>query len=76
MRFRPGISLFLMAGLLALWSMTAAQEPKAKDQSKELKCTIFIGRLKDFGTRNWRPSVYVDEVELARSQNGRYLAAN
>jgi len=55
--------------------MTAAQEPKAENQSKELKSTVFIGRLKDFGTRNWRPSVYVDEAELARSQNGRYLAA-
>ena len=75
MRFRPAISLFLIAGFLALRSMTAAQEPKSENQSKELKSTIFIGRLKDFGTRNWRPSVYVDEVELARSQNGRYLAA-
>jgi len=73
MRFRPLISLFLVAVVLALWSLATAQE--AKDQSRELKSIVLIGRLKDFGTRNQRPSVYVDEDQLVRSQNGRYLAA-
>jgi hypothetical protein len=75
MRFRPSISFFLVAGVLALWSLATAQQPKDENQSKELKSIVFIGRLKDFGTRNYRPSVYVDDEQLARSQNGRYLAA-
>jgi hypothetical protein len=52
-----------------------SQQIKDEGSSKEPKAIVIIGRLKDFGTRNWRPSVYVDEVELARSQNGRYLVA-
>jgi hypothetical protein len=75
MRLRPSISFFFVAGVLALWSLATAQQPKDENQSKELKSIVFIGRLKDFGTRNYRPSVYVDDEQLARSQNGRYLAA-
>src|SRR5712692_6730454 len=75
MRFHHSISLFLVAGVLALWSLATAQQAKDENQSKELKSIVLIGRLKDFGTRNQRPSVYVDEDQLVRSQNGRYLVA-
>jgi hypothetical protein len=69
------ISLLLVAGIVGAGPCAGSQQVKEEGSSKEPKATIIIGRLKDFGTRNWRPSVYVDEVELARSQNGRYLVA-
>ena len=75
MRHYTRISVFLMAGIASAGLWAECQQVKEDGSSKELKAIIIIGRLKDFGTRNWRPSVYVDETELARSQNGRYLVA-
>jgi len=69
------ISLLFAAGLAAAALCGPAQQTKDDGSSKGLKSIIIIGRLKDFGSRNWRPSVYVDETELARSQDGRYLVA-
>jgi len=69
------ISLLLVAGIAGAGLCAESQQVKEEGSPKELKAIIIIGRLKDFGTRNWRPSVYVDETELARSQNGRYLVA-
>jgi hypothetical protein len=68
-------SLLLVAGIAGAGLWAKSQQMKDEGSSKEPKAIIIIGRLKDFGTRNWRPSVYVDETELARSQNGRYLVA-
>jgi len=75
MRNYAWIAVLMAVGLETLG--LAAQPPQARtdDSSQETKAIIIIGRLKDFATRNWRPSVYVDETELARSQNGRYLVA-
>jgi uncharacterized protein DUF2846 len=75
MLYYTWISLLLLAGIVGAGPCAGSQQVKEEGLSKEPKATIIIGRLKDFGTRNWRPSVYVDEVELARSQNGRYLVA-
>lgn len=75
MKHCTSISLFLMAGIAASGLWATSQQIKDERSSKGQKAIIIIGRLKDFGTRNWRPSVYVDETELARSQNGRYLVA-
>jgi Protein of unknown function (DUF2846) len=69
------ISSLLVAGIAGAGLRATSQQTKDEGSSKELKAIIIIGRLKDFGTRNWRPSVYVDETELARAQNGRYLVA-
>ena len=67
--------LLLFAAGLAGTLYANSQQIKDEGASNQAKAIIIIGRLKDFGTRNWRPSVYVDETELARSQNGRYLVA-
>jgi hypothetical protein len=75
MRACTWISVLIVAGLAGPGVSAQPQQAKAEDSSKEPKAILIIGRLKDFGTRNWRPSVYVDETELGRSQNGRYLAA-
>src|SRR5215467_4585482 len=69
------MSLLLAAGLAGSVVWAHPQQTKDEGTSKGSKAVIIIGRLKDFGTRNWRPSVYVDETELARTQNGRYLVA-
>jgi len=69
------ISLLVAVGLAAASLCAHSQQMKDDASSTETKATIIVGRLKDFGSRNWRPSVYVDETELARSQNGRYLVA-
>ena len=75
MKHHTSISLLFAAGLAGAALCANSQQIKDGASSKEPKAIIIIGRLKDFGTRNWRPSVYIDETELARSQNGRYLVA-
>jgi hypothetical protein len=75
MRILTWIALLFVASVARLGVSAQAQQTKNGDSTRERKAIVIIGRLKDFGTRNWRPSVYVDETELARSQNGRYLVA-
>lgn len=75
MRIRTWILLLLVAGFAETGIFAQPQQAKPDDSSEDTKAIIIIGRLKDFATRNWRPSVYVEETELARSQNGRYLVA-
>jgi len=75
MKQHTWISLFLLATSAGAGLCAGSQQAKEEGSSTESMAIIVIGRLKDFGSRNWRPSVYVDEVELARTQNGRYLVA-
>ena len=75
MRIHVWISVVLATGSLGMGLSAQPQQAKDEGSSDGTKATIVIIRLKDFATRNWRPSVYVDETELARSQNGRYLVA-
>src|SRR5215469_18764870 len=75
MKHFTSISLLFATGLAIAALSASSQQMKGEGSANELKAIIIIGRLKDFGTRNWRPSVYIDETELARSQNGRYLVA-
>jgi hypothetical protein len=75
MKHYTSISLLFATGLAIAALSASSQQMKGEGSANELKAIIIIGRLKDFGTRNWRPSVYIDETELARSQNGRYLVA-
>lgn len=75
MRLRSCIALFILSGIAAWVSLAPAPAATQQDDSKSAKAIIFVGRLKDFGTRNWRPSIYIDEHEIARAQNGRFLIA-
>ena len=75
MKHYTSVSLLFATGLAIAALSASSQQMKGEGSANELKAIIIIGRLKDFGTRNWRPSVYIDETELARSQNGRYLVA-
>jgi hypothetical protein len=75
MRLRSCIALFIISGTAAWVSFALARPATPQEDSKAAKAIVFVGRLKDFGTRNWRPSIYIDEHEIARAQNGRFLIA-
>jgi hypothetical protein len=69
------VSLLFAASIASPALSLQPKQTNGEVSPKDVKAIVIIGRLKDFGTRNWRPSVYVDEIELARSQNGRFLVA-
>jgi uncharacterized protein DUF2846 len=64
--------IFCFAGLAAI-----AQEPVADSQkttdAKPSKATVYVYRYKQFVGSALAPSVYCDEIELARAENGRYF---
>ena len=70
-----------IVGLLTLCFVAlaaVAQEPVSNSQATtsahSSKATVFIYRYKQFVGSALAPSVYCDEVELARMENGRYFA--
>jgi hypothetical protein len=52
--------------------LSAQQPEKAKDDAK---ATVYIYRYKQFQGSGLSPSVYCDDTELARMENGRFLVA-
>jgi hypothetical protein len=73
------LKLFLCLAFFA--SFAYAQQPDASTQSstdttkKESQATVYVYRYKQFVGSALSPSVYCDEVELAKMQNGRYFVA-
>jgi Protein of unknown function (DUF2846) len=72
--------LLRIIGLLTLCFMALAaiaQEPAANSRpttsAHSSKATVFVYRYKQFVGSALAPSVYCDEVELARMENGRYF---
>lgn len=67
-----GLLMFCLTGLAAI-----AQEPVADSQktaeAKPSKATVYVYRYKQFVGAALAPSVYCDETELARMENGRYF---
>jgi hypothetical protein len=67
-----GLLIFCFTGLAAI-----AQEPVADSQkttdAKASKATVYVYRYKQFVGAALAPSVYCDETELARMENGRYF---
>lgn len=68
------LRLLLSVTLLAVFSF--AQEPAsttpASDKS-DTKATVYIYRYKQFTGSALAPSVFCDEVQLAKMENGRYF---
>jgi hypothetical protein len=68
-----GLLIFCFMGLAAI-----AQEPAANSQNatdtKPSKATVYVYRYKQFVGSALAPSVYCDEAELARMENGRYFS--
>jgi hypothetical protein len=67
-----GLLIFCFTGLAAI-----AQEPTADSQkttdAKPSKATVYVYRYKQFVGGALAPSVYCDETDLARMENGRYF---
>lgn len=65
--------LISLIGVLAM-AQQPASTPNAAD-AKESKAMVHVYRYKQFVGGALEPSVYCDEVQLARMDNGRYFAA-
>jgi hypothetical protein len=73
MRFMKVLFAFvLMMSLVAVAEEPAATTAPAMD-GKASKATIYIYRYKQFVGSALEPSVYCDDVQLARMSNGRYF---
>ena len=68
-------SAFLMAVVLSAPGFVAAQSSgaAAKTDAKASKATVYVYRYKQFVGSALSPSVWCDETELARMENGRYF---
>jgi hypothetical protein len=66
-----GLMIFLM-GLAAVAQETTAGSP-ATTGGAPSKATVYVYRYKQFVGSALAPSVYCDETELARMENGRYF---
>jgi hypothetical protein len=70
--------LWLAVSLTSL--LAVAQEPATTapqtTETKPAKATVYIYRYKQFVGSALAPSVFCDEVQLARMENGRYFAAS
>ena len=67
-----GLLIFCLTGLAATAQEPAADSPKSTD-AKPTKATVYVYRYKQFVGSALAPSVYCDETELARMENGRYF---
>jgi hypothetical protein len=70
-KFRSVLILLALAGtFLSAQTVTTPQS----DASAQPKVSVYIYRYKQFVGSALQPSVYCDEVQLARMENGRYFA--
>ena len=68
-----GLLIFCFMGLAAIAQEPVADLQKTAD-AKPSKATVYVYRYKQFVGSALAPSVYCDEAELARAENGRYFA--
>jgi uncharacterized protein DUF2846 len=66
----------LVFGIFLIGLLANAQEPVAQAgaDSASSKATLYLYRYKQFVGSALSPSIYCDEAELARMENGRYFA--
>jgi hypothetical protein len=64
----------LLNSLLAVAQESAMTAPQSVE-TKPAKATVYVYRYKQFVGSALAPSVYCDEAQLARMDNGRYFAA-
>ena len=67
-----GLLIFCLTGLAATAQEPTADSPKSTD-AKPTKATVYVYRYKQFVGSALAPSVFCDETELARAENGRYF---
>jgi hypothetical protein len=69
--FKTALIAFSLAGTLAFSQSPASSQPTAPAQSK---ATVYVYRYKQFTGSALAPSVYCDDAQVARIENGRYFA--
>jgi len=69
---------YAIACVMMLMSLASAQQPASQPNSTssdtKSQATVYVYRYKQFVGKALSPSVYCDENELARMENGRYFA--
>ena len=69
---------YTIACVMMLMSLASAQQPASQPNSTssdtKSQATVYVYRYKQFVGKALSPSVYCDENELARMENGRYFA--
>ena len=58
-----------------MFSAVVVQAQSPSEKPTEDKATIYIYRYKQVVASGVRPSVYCDDIELARIENGKYIVA-
>jgi hypothetical protein len=70
--------VYAIACVMLLLSLASAQQPASQPNSipsdTKSQATVYVYRYKQFVGKALSPSVYCDENELARMENGRYFA--
>jgi len=70
----------LLSALLVLPLLSYAQEPSASSPTtstdSSAQATVYFYRYRQFAGSALSPSVYCDEIQLARMANGRFFAAH
>ena len=67
-----GFLTLCFTGLVVMGQQPASDSQKTTD-AKPSKATVYVYRYKQFVGSALAPSVFCDEVELARAENGRYF---
>ena len=67
-----GLLIFCFTSLAAIAQEPAADSQKTTD-AKPSKASVYVYRYKQFAGSALAPSVFCDEIELARMENGRYF---
>lgn len=67
-----GLLILCFTSLAAIAQEATADSVKPAD-AKASKATVYVYRYKQFAGSALSPSVFCDEVELARAENGRYF---
>ena len=67
-----GLLIFCFTGLSAIAQQPTADSPKTIN-AKPSQASVYVYRYKQFVGSALAPSVFCDETELARMENGRYF---
>jgi hypothetical protein len=72
---RTAVAILLLAGLLAFAQQPPAtsKKPAVPSQKAGQTATVYVYRYKQFVGAALEPSVYCDDAQLARMDNGRYF---
>ena len=74
-RVKIQVFLLTLLNMLSVSAVIAAAQQIPSASPSSAKATVYVYRYKQFVGAALAPSVYCDDVELARMENGRYFMA-